>query len=42
MYRKVKVIVSKVYPLEKVAEAHRESETKHVRGKLVLEVRKEN
>jgi len=39
---KVKVIVSKVYPLEKVAEAHRESETKHVRGKLVLEVRKEN
>ena len=38
----VKVVVSKVYPLEKVAEAHRESETKHVRGKLVIEVRKEN
>ncbi len=38
---KVKVIVSKVYPLEGVAEAHRESETHHVRGKLVLEVRKE-
>ena len=37
----VKVYVSKVYPLEQVAEAHRESETWHVRGKLVLEVRKE-
>lgn len=39
---KVKVFVSKVYPLEQVAEAHRESETWHVRGKLVLEVRKED
>ncbi len=39
---KVKVIISKVYPLEQVAEAHRESETWHVRGKLVLEIRKEN
>jgi len=39
---KVKVIVSKVYPLEQVAEAHLESATWHVRGKLVLEVRKEN
>ena len=38
---KIKVIISKVYPLEQVAEAHRESETWHVRGKLVLEVRKE-
>lgn len=38
---KLKVIISKVYPLEKVAEAHRESETKHVRGKLVLEIHKE-
>jgi len=38
---RVKAVVSKVYPLEKVAEAHRESETKHVRGKLVLEIRKE-
>jgi len=38
---KVKVFVSKVFPLEQVAEAHRESETWHVRGKLVLEVRKE-
>ena len=39
---KVKVVISKVFPLEKVAEAHRESETWHVRGKLVLEVRKED
>lgn len=38
---KVKVFVSKVFPLEQVAEAHRESETWHVRGKLVLEVTKE-
>ncbi|TGD80880.1 NADP-dependent oxidoreductase [Hymenobacter wooponensis] len=37
----VKVFVSKVYPLEQVADAHRESETWHVRGKLILEVRKE-
>ena len=39
---KVKPVVSKVYPLEQVGEAHRESETKHVRGKIVLEIRKEN
>ena len=39
---KVKVVISKVYPLEKVAEAQLESETKHVRGKIVLEIRKEN
>ena len=38
---KVKVLVSKVYPLNQVADAHRESETWHVRGKLVLEIRKE-
>lgn len=37
---KVKVLISKVYPLEQVAEAHRESETWHVRGKLILEVSK--
>lgn len=37
---KVKVVISKVYPLEKVAEAHLESETKHVRGKIVLEIKK--
>lgn len=39
---KVKVVISKVYPLEKVAEAHLEVETKHVRGKIVLEIKKEN
>ncbi|GAB3774309.1 NADP-dependent oxidoreductase [Spirosoma horti] len=39
---KVKAVVSKVYPLQQVADAHRESETRHVRGKIVLEVRKEN
>ena len=38
---KVKAVVSSVYPLEEVAAAHQESETKHVRGKLVLEIRKE-
>lgn len=37
---KVKVTISKIYPLEQVAKAHQESETWHVRGKLVLEVRK--
>lgn len=35
----VKVFISKVYPLEEVADAHRESQTWHVRGKLVLAVR---
>ncbi|MDP9080711.1 MAG: NADP-dependent oxidoreductase [Bacteroidota bacterium] len=39
---KVSVVISKVYPLNKAAEAHAEMETKHVRGKLVLEIRKEN
>jgi NADPH:quinone reductase-like Zn-dependent oxidoreductase len=39
---KVKAVVSKIYPLADVAAAHRESETKHVSGKLVLEIRKEN
>jgi NADPH:quinone reductase-like Zn-dependent oxidoreductase len=34
----VNVLVSKVYPLAQVADAHRESQTWHVRGKLVLEV----
>ena len=38
---KVKAAVSNVYPLAEVAAAHRESETHHVRGKLVLEIRKE-
>ena len=35
---KVTIFINKVFPLEQVAEAHRESETWHVRGKLVLEV----
>ncbi|NIJ52950.1 NADP-dependent oxidoreductase [Dyadobacter arcticus] len=39
---KVRVLVSKVFPLEQVAQAHRESESWHVRGKLVLEVVKED
>ena len=39
---KVKVNISKVYPLEQVAEAHKVSETFHVRGKLVLEILKED
>ena len=39
---KVKVVISKVYPLEQVAEAHRESETWHVRGKLILQIKKED
>ena len=34
----VRVFINKVFPLEQVAEAHRESESWHVRGKLVLEV----
>ncbi len=38
---KVKIKISKTYPLEQVAEAHKESETWHVRGKLILEVIKE-
>jgi NADPH:quinone reductase-like Zn-dependent oxidoreductase len=39
---KLKAVVSKVYPLAQVAAAHQESETKHVRGKIVLEIRTEN
>ncbi|MCF2443403.1 NADP-dependent oxidoreductase [Dyadobacter sp. CY345] len=38
---KVTVLISQVFALEDVAEAHIESETWHVRGRLVLEVRKE-
>ena len=39
---KVKVVVSKVYPMEQVAEAHKVSSTWHVRGKLIMEIRKEH
>ncbi|MBD1394087.1 NADP-dependent oxidoreductase [Mucilaginibacter glaciei] len=38
---KVQVLIGKVFPLEHVAEAHLESETWHVRGRLVLEIKKE-
>jgi NADPH:quinone reductase-like Zn-dependent oxidoreductase len=38
----VKTIVSKVYPWAQAAQAHRDSETKHVRGKIVLEIRHED
>ncbi len=37
----VNVLVSKVYPLAQVADAHRESQTQRVRGKLVLEIQKD-
>lgn len=36
----VKVFVRQVFPLAQVAAAHRESETWHVRGKLILEILK--
>lgn len=39
---KVKIFISKAFPLEQVAEAHCESESWHVRGKLILEIRKED
>lgn len=39
---KVKPIVSNVYPWEAAAAAHHAIETKHVRGKIVLEIRKED
>lgn len=35
---KLKPIVSKVFPLEKAAEAHEQIATRHTRGKIVLEV----
>ncbi|MBC6611726.1 NADP-dependent oxidoreductase [Hymenobacter sp. BT507] len=39
---KVKVLINKVFSLAEVADAHRESQTWHVRGKLVLAIRQEN
>lgn len=39
---KVKAVINKIYPWEQAAEAHHAIETKHVRGKIVLEIRKEN
>jgi len=38
----VQVLISRVYPLAQAADAHRESQTWHVRGKLVLEIRKDD
>lgn len=38
----VRVQIRHVFPLEQAAQAHRESEVRHGRGKLVLEVRKED
>ncbi len=38
---KVRPIIEKVYPLEQIAEAHRKSETGHVRGKLVIKIAEE-
>jgi len=38
---RVKVFVSNVFPLEQVAQAHRESQTWHIRGKLILAVRQD-
>jgi len=38
----VTVFVKQVFALEQVAEAHRQSETWRVRGKLVLEIKKED
>ena len=40
--RQVKVYISKVFPLDQVAEAHRESQTWHVQGKLVLRIRQDD
>ena len=38
----VQVLVGRVFPLAQVADAHRESPTGSVRGKLVLEIRKDD
>jgi NADPH:quinone reductase-like Zn-dependent oxidoreductase len=38
---KLRPVIEKVFPLEQVAEAHRKSETGHVRGKLVIKIAEE-
>lgn len=35
---KLRTVIEKVYPLEQVAEAHRQSQQGHVRGKLALQI----
>ena len=35
---KIRPVIEKVFPLDQIAEAHRLSETGHVRGKLVVKV----
>jgi len=36
--KKIRVIIDKVFPLEKIAEAHHYSETERARGKIVISI----
>jgi NADPH:quinone reductase-like Zn-dependent oxidoreductase len=38
---KVNIIINRVYPVERAAEAHAEIQTRHGKGKIVLEIRKD-
>jgi NADPH:quinone reductase-like Zn-dependent oxidoreductase len=38
---KLRPVIGKVYPMEQIADAHRESEKGHVRGKLVIKIAEE-